>query len=146
MLFPNQLCMFIQLLPTHIQCYHSTAKPMPQEAKRWIIYSSSSFSFIRDGGQFPITWLLYFMDSCHDMPEYILIHQSGRLVVYRPIYTWEVVQGLGNYREASTHLFFKGNSNLLVFWSQSLSWFQLSLETHVPRTPELWLIPRVKCL
>lgn len=58
----------------------------------------------RSDGQFPTTRLLHSMDSFH-MPKYILILQSPRLVFCRLMYTRKVVQGLGNYREASTHLF-----------------------------------------
>lgn len=47
--------------------------------------------------------------------------------------TWELQRG-------QYPLIFKGNSNQLVFWSQSLSWFQLSLEIHVPQTAELYVI------
>ena len=123
--------MYVHLAITHTHSILWFSSWAHAPGGKWMSYSSFSFSFIRGEGQFPITYLLYSMDSCHDMPEYILIHQSGRLAVFRPVYTWEIVQGLDNDREANSHLFFKENSNILVFWSQSLSWLQPSLETHV---------------
>ena len=130
-MLPPQPTMNVHLAITHTHSILLFSGWAHAPGGKWMSYSSFSFSFIRGKGQFPLTSLLYSMDSCHDMPEYILIHQSNRLVVCRPVYIWEIVQGLDNDREANSHLFFKENSNILVFWSQSLSWLQPSLETHV---------------